>query len=256
MEITDPYGFIYITTNLVNGKKYIGQKTFDHYGRGRWKTYLGSGVHLKNAVKKYGRENFSRDIIAITYSMEELNQLEIEFIRCHDAVESKDYYNAAHGGDLVMKYIHHSEETRARMKKSHIGMTQLVETRLKIGKAHKGKVLSKETRLRISQARKGKYGGKNHPHYGKLNSVETRTKISESNKGRKSWNEGLHYTEESRKKMSDSAKAKLSDEQLIEIREKYATGEYSCVTLAEEYPVSGGTIFNIVTHKHAYSNAS
>ncbi|WP_373854704.1 hypothetical protein [Clostridium arbusti] len=29
MEIENPYGFIYITTNMVNGKKYIGQKMFD-----------------------------------------------------------------------------------------------------------------------------------------------------------------------------------------------------------------------------------
>ena len=40
------YGFIYETTNNVNGMKYIGQKAYDK--RGNWKTYLGSGVYLKN----------------------------------------------------------------------------------------------------------------------------------------------------------------------------------------------------------------
>lgn len=43
------YGFIYITTNLINGKKYIGQK------KGYNDTYLGSGKILKLAIKKYGR---------------------------------------------------------------------------------------------------------------------------------------------------------------------------------------------------------
>lgn len=39
------YGFIYITTNLINGKKYIGQK------KGYNDTYLGSGKILKLAIK-------------------------------------------------------------------------------------------------------------------------------------------------------------------------------------------------------------
>ena len=62
------YGFIYITTNHINGKKYIGQKKYDKSGK--WKKYLGSGLALKNAITKYGVENFSKEII------EELNSVQ------------------------------------------------------------------------------------------------------------------------------------------------------------------------------------
>lgn len=55
------YGFIYITTNHINGKKYIGQKNYDK--NGRWKEYLGSGIILKQAIQKYGVDNFSKEII-------------------------------------------------------------------------------------------------------------------------------------------------------------------------------------------------
>ena len=48
------YGFIYITTNHINGKKYIGQRKYDK--QGKWKEYLGSGVVLSKAIKKYGIE--------------------------------------------------------------------------------------------------------------------------------------------------------------------------------------------------------
>jgi len=47
------FGYIYETTNLINGKTYIGKKQgkFD-------KTYYGSGMILQQALKKYGRKNF------------------------------------------------------------------------------------------------------------------------------------------------------------------------------------------------------
>lgn len=63
--IENPYGFIYITTNMVNGKRYLGQKSFNHGEN--WRTYLGSGKIFKDAIKKYGFENFSRNIICFCF---------------------------------------------------------------------------------------------------------------------------------------------------------------------------------------------
>jgi len=99
-ELPDPYGFIYITTNLIDGKLYIGQKKFVKY---KWKNYLGSGTYLKNAIKKYGKENFHRDIVFIAFSKEELDDEEEKLIEIHDAVDRKDYYNQVEGGDLHEK---------------------------------------------------------------------------------------------------------------------------------------------------------
>jgi hypothetical protein len=53
-------GFIYLTTNLLNGRWYIGScwcKNMDRAG------YLGSGKLLTQAIAKYGRENFQREIL-------------------------------------------------------------------------------------------------------------------------------------------------------------------------------------------------
>lgn len=52
------YGFIYITTNHINGKQYIGQRKYDK--KEKWKNYLGSGIILTRAIEKYGKENFSK----------------------------------------------------------------------------------------------------------------------------------------------------------------------------------------------------
>lgn len=96
-EIKDPYGFIYIITNLINGKRYIGQRKFDD--KQMWKYYLGSGVALKNAKKKYGSKNFKKEIIYVAYSKQELDKVEIEYIKLFNAIESTDYYNIAPGGE-------------------------------------------------------------------------------------------------------------------------------------------------------------
>ena len=55
-----PLGFIYKTTNLVNGKIYVGKHEFSKDKRLN-SSYLGSGVALKRAIIKYGKENFNRE---------------------------------------------------------------------------------------------------------------------------------------------------------------------------------------------------
>lgn len=95
-EARDVYGFIYITTNLVNGKRYIGQKKFDNYN---WKRYLGSGTILLRAIDKYGVENFTRNTIDIAYDKDELNELEAMYIEQYNATDDVNFYNIVPGGD-------------------------------------------------------------------------------------------------------------------------------------------------------------
>ena len=85
---------------------YIGQRKF---GNG-WKNYYGSGKHYKRTENKYGKENFTRKIINIGSSQEELNELEIYYINLHDAVNSLEYYNIADGGKSGNTFAGKSEE--------------------------------------------------------------------------------------------------------------------------------------------------
>lgn len=93
----EPYGFIYITTNLVNNNRYIGKKKYDK--RGVWKTYLGSGTIMRQAIAKYGADCFGRDILDVAYSLEELNAKEQYWISEYNAVSDKSFYNISPGGD-------------------------------------------------------------------------------------------------------------------------------------------------------------
>lgn len=60
--------------------------------------YLGSGKLLKQAIKKYGRNNFERKILAEANDLDELLYLEEYYIGKFSAVESLNYYNLIDGG--------------------------------------------------------------------------------------------------------------------------------------------------------------
>lgn len=121
INIENYYGFIYETTNNINGMKYIGQCKFNRING--WENYLGSGVYFKRAVKKYGEENFTRRIIYLAKTEKELDDKEIYFIELFNTVDSKDYYNVkktAKGGDTFTNNPH-KEQTRLLYKKIRSG---------------------------------------------------------------------------------------------------------------------------------------
>ena len=120
------YGFIYITTNMVNVKRYIGKRVYDK--RGEWKSYLGSGILLRKAVDKYGKQYFQREIIDFAISPEELNEKEMYWIKHYNAISDDNFYNIASGGDggnvrvgySEEQYLHSEEKRIFAVKKGHI----------------------------------------------------------------------------------------------------------------------------------------
>lgn len=90
------FGYIYETINLINGKKYIGQKKSNMFLGNK---YLGSGTRLHLAIKKYGEENFTVKLIEECNSEQELNEREIYWIEFYNATTSENYYNISIGGD-------------------------------------------------------------------------------------------------------------------------------------------------------------
>lgn len=171
------YGYIYKTTNLVNGKIYIGQHKHDKLDN----SYIGGGLKLQKAIKKYGKENFKCEHIEECKDYKTLNEREIYWIAFYNSTNKKIGYNIESGGNQSPL----SEETKK-----------------KLSKKRKGKHLSEETKRKISKAT----AGKNNPMYGKHFSEEILKKISETSKGR-------HHSEESRKKMSEKRKGKKFSEE-------------------------------------------
>lgn len=161
--------FVYITTNLVNGKQYIGS----HNGE-EGDSYLGSGKILKEAIKKYGKENFKREILEICDINKNL-ELESKYIKEHNTLVPNGYNILEHG-----EYNEFTEELRKKLSESKKGRKFSDEHKEKLSKARIGKKLSEDTKNKMSDFQKGREKseterknisnskkGKNNPMYGK-----------------------------------------------------------------------------------------
>lgn len=104
---------IYMVTNLINNKKYIGltTNTFNiRYGAPgvgsermfKYYSYKGNSMneHLFNSMKKYGIENFKVEIIDCAEDDEELKEKEKFWISFYNACDDRYGYNVSEGGDL------------------------------------------------------------------------------------------------------------------------------------------------------------
>lgn len=87
---------VYKTTNLLNGKFYIGVHS-DYTGN---HSYLGSGIAISNAVKKYGKENFTHEIIRLFNNKDDAYAFEAHLVD-YDFVSLATNYNLTPGGRIV-----------------------------------------------------------------------------------------------------------------------------------------------------------
>jgi group I intron endonuclease len=146
------YGFIYITTNTINGKRYIGQTTYKR-GERHYKSYLGSGKYLHEAIKKHGRENFTRETIFECFYMEDLNWAECYFIKEFDAVKSREFYNVSPGGRASLGFTgkKHTESRNRKVSQKLMGHSVDERTREAVSAAGKLRTGSNNPRaLRIN----------------------------------------------------------------------------------------------------------
>ena len=179
--------FIYLTTNLITNEKYIGKHCGDENDN-----YLGSGKILQRAIKKYGKENFKREILYISKNAQENNEKEKEFIKVFNAVEDRTFYNISKGGDggdiFHLLPVKQQEELREQARERNTG----------INNPRYGIHLSEETKEKIRRNRNTEY----------MQTEEYKQTMSEATLKEKNGMYGKHHTEEAKQKMSKAKKGK------------------------------------------------
>lgn len=172
------YHIVYLTTNLVNQKIYIGIHSTYNLNDG----YLGSGIALTQATRKYGVRNFKTQILY--YCMSRLDALELEsMIVDSQFINRLDTYNISIGG------VTYKSNNNPFMNKFH----------------------TDEQKMKWCATRKGTNSGIDNPMYGKTLSRESKDKISQARIGKDTWNKGKTLqplSEECKNNISLALKAK------------------------------------------------
>lgn len=174
---------IYKTTNTLNGKTYIGQDSNNN------PNYYGSGLKIKRAIKKYGKENFKKEILEECDNITQLNSREIYWIAKLNTTDRKTGYNISIGGAegdrekgrkiliekgryqyWLEKYgakeadIRHSnwksKISKYQQEKMENGWSHTDESKKKIGESTKNRVVSEESKIKMRKAKPKGFGEK------------------------------------------------------------------------------------------------
>ena len=189
------YGYVYKTTNLINGKIYVGQHKADKFDC----TYFGSGKILLKAIEKYGISNFVCEVIEWCKTQSITNSRERYWIKYYNSTDRQFGYNITEGGE-GWKGGHHTEESKQKISVSKSGK-------------HPNRdytQITSETKAKISATLKEYYKTHKNSKYGTHLSDETKAKLREANLGktysqevrdkhkRQAWNKGVPMTEEAK----------------------------------------------------------
>ncbi len=208
--------YIYIISNKINNKKYIGRRKY--IGKNiNADRYIGSGKNLKKAIKKYGIENFEKEILCECSSYKEICSLEKYYISLYNAIYDKSFYNLHEGGELsggnliknysdqekriiwdkISKTLMGRKQGKNKKKSEHMKKmwenftSEEKNERLKyIAGYNKGRKMSEDQKEKLRERMIGKGCGEENPFYGKHHTKEQKEKWSMERKGKIPWNKG------------------------------------------------------------------
>lgn len=254
-------GELYVIWNEANDKLYIGITTVGY--KCRFKKHLrnaknGINSALYRAIRKYGPENFHVECLLDNIPEDRLYLFEIACISHFDS--KRNGYNLTSGGDGI---LNPSEETRNKMSRAkqgyvpwnkgisgvmkawNKGVPMSEERKKEQSKRMVGRSLTEEHKRKISLSGKGRVAwNRGIPAWNRgipmseeqrtkmkwIVSDETKRKISISNKGRIPWNKGKKFSEEVKRKISESHTGKRLS---LETRQKIGQGNKNKIVSEE-----------------------
>lgn len=179
---------VYLVTNLINGKRYVGitsQGVEERFKQHMWDAHKGSKTLFHNAIRKYGVENFKLETLESNIPDDLAGEREQHYIKAYDSYyPSRKGYNMTEGGNGTVGYIF-TEADRAKLSEANKGRKFSEERNQRIREMMTGREYKQEWKDALSQSRLGRFTKQDNPFYGKHHSEATKQTIRENNSGDK-----------------------------------------------------------------------
>ena len=154
--------YVYKTTNLLTGRRYIGSCTRPI---NKTKSYFGSNGKLKKDIKEFGKKNFVKEILWQTEDFDELQEMEVRIIKEVNATKNDAWYNVHERYGITNYGKKFSKEHKQKLSDSwednegrvasQRASQRTPEARAAKSKAQKA-AMTKEARKNLSDKLKGK----------------------------------------------------------------------------------------------------
>lgn len=200
------YNYVYLITNLDNGKQYIGDHSTNNLEKDK---YLGSGDLIIKAKIKYGKEKLKKEILEFFSTKLEAFNAQEKYINLYESNVSQGGYNISPKGGLCVKGCH-NKETKEKISKSNTGKRRSNDTKSLMSKKAKGRqnnlkklsdnekrviiymhimfnrgICEIESKTNINRDRIKRFLIKHNLYKGRIYSKETKEKLSKERKGNK-----------------------------------------------------------------------
>lgn len=214
---------IYCHVNKFNGKRYVGQTKQTLLQR--WKTHIYAAFNAKSknskyvfpcAIRKYGKDGWSHEVLEVCATIEEANLAEVKWILFHKTTDREFGYNTEAGGGSEGS---RSEETRSKIAAALSAHYSAPENHAKLSHVmppgmHKGRKLSDEHKEAIRAKLQDHYSApENRAHLQSLAqnpTEEQRRKLGEATKRRYEENPELRLVSNPKGRIfPEEGKAKL-----------------------------------------------
>lgn len=187
------FNFVYLTTNLIDGKQYVGEYSTDDMTCAKTKNYIGSGVYIARSKKIHGRKNFIRKNLEFFPTKKAAFDAQEKYItQFHTLVPAG--YNISPKGGLRINGCH-SQETKDQISRSNKGK-------------HSKPIHSQEYKDHMSKRMEGNFW-----NVGKTRSEELKKQIRDKTKNVKKSEETKKNMKEgwkTREPMTDKTKERMS----------------------------------------------
>lgn len=239
------YGIIYKATSP-SGKVYIGQTT----QKFRMRKYSHKSLsydkrsrcyHLKfaRAIRKYGFDNIQWEVLEFNIPIKKIDELEMFYIKYYDSFHNG--YNSNTGGIRSPRGLKHSEKTKKLISQNRKGKRVTQQVRDKISQTLTGRKLTQSHRKHIGLASSAR-----------RHTEETKKKLSASHTGKKHKQCSKDKVSVANKGRFPGAKnpsSKLKEQDVLDIRSLYSTGNYTYKSIGKIYDVSESCVYLIVKRK-------